>query len=175
MKFEGHVLLKQKKQAKMQTIQKNLVTSLASMSLLSNKLLQLSPIIGKSNLSELKILASDSMALTSSANRKINIKRRENMRPDLQPGYKLLFSNQVHITSKLFGDNLQSDMAEVKNASRLIQSLKRSYKPQTPQTSITNVKHKINNNTKQGKPFLEKSPRRYEPHRKLQNIKLQSG
>ena len=93
------------------------------------------------------------------------MKKRENMRPDLQPGYKLLFSNQVHITSKLFGDNPQSDMAQVKNASRFIQSLKRSYKPQTPQTSITNLKHKINNNTKQRKPFLEKSPRCYEPHR----------
>lgn len=105
------------------------------------------------------------MSPVSSADRELKMKRHENVKPDLPPDYKILELNQVTITRKLFGDNLQSDMAEVKNASRLIQSLKRSYKLQTPQTSITNVKHKINNNIKQGKPFLEKSPRSYEPHR----------
>ena len=63
------------------------------------------------------------MTLISSANRELNIKRCENIKSDLQQGYKLLCSNQVPITSKLFGDNLQSDMVEVKNASRLTQFL----------------------------------------------------
>ena len=49
----------------------------------------------------------------------ISMKRCENIKLDLQPECKLLCSNQVPITSKLFGDNLQSDMAEIKNASRL--------------------------------------------------------
>ena len=76
--------------------------------------------------------------------------RCENIKPDLQPDYKLLCSNQFPITSKLFGDNLQSDMVGIKNVSRLTHSLTRSYRPQTTQASGTNLKHKINNNTKQG-------------------------
>ena len=59
-------------------------------------------------------------------------------------------------------------MVEIKNASRLTQSLNRFYRLQTPQTSGTNLKHKINNNTKQGKPFLGTGPRPYRPHRQLQ-------
>ena len=58
---------------------------------------------------------------------------------------KLLCSKQVPVTRKLFGDKLQSDMIEVKNASRFTQSLTQSYRPQPPQTSGTNLKHKIEN------------------------------
>ena len=103
----------------MQTIPKSLVASLVPLNLPSNKLLQLSPIIGKSNLSELINLASDSMTLISSATSELNTKRRENIKPDLQPDYKLLCSTQFPITSKLFGDNLQSDMVKIENAKML--------------------------------------------------------
>ena len=58
-------------------------------------------------------------------------------------------------------------MVEIKNASRVTQSLTRSHRPQTPQTSDTNLNHEINNKTKQGKTFLEKGPRRYRPYREL--------
>ena len=74
------------------------------------------------------------MALISSANRELNMKRCENIKPDLHPNYKLLCSNQVFITSKPFRDNLQTDVVEITNASRLAQSLTRSYRPQTPQS-----------------------------------------
>ena len=53
---------------KMQTIQKSLVASLVPLSLLSYKFLPLSPVTGKSSLSELINLASGSMFLISSAN-----------------------------------------------------------------------------------------------------------
>lgn len=56
-------------------------------------------------------------------------------------------------------------MVEIKNASRVTQSLTRSHRPQTPQTSDTNLNHEINNKTKQGKNFLEKGPRRYRLYR----------
>ena len=138
---------------KMKAVPKSLVASLVSLNLLSNKLLQLSPITGESNLSELINLASDSMALISSANRELNMKRRETIKPTLQPDYKPLCSTQVSITSKLFGENLQSDMVKIKNTLRFTKSLSPSYRPQTPQISGANLKHKININTKQGKPF----------------------
>ena len=70
---------------------------------------------------------------------------------------------RISVTSKLFGDNLQSDMFEIKNASRLTHSLTRSYTPQIQQTSGINLKHKINN-TEQSKPFLGKDSRGYRPH-----------
>ena len=138
---------------KMKAVPKSLVASLVSLNLLSNKLLQLSPITGESNLSELINLASDSMALISSANRELNMKRQETIKPTLQPDYKPLCSTQVPITSKLFGENLQSDMVKIKNTLRFTKSLSPSYRPQTPQISGANLKHKININTKQGKPF----------------------
>ena len=103
------------------------------------------------------------MSLVSSANRELKMKRHENVKPDLRPDYKILELNQVTITRKLFGGNLQSDIVEIKNASRVTQSLTRSYRPQTPQTSDTNLNHEINNKTKQGKTFLGKDPRRYRP------------
>ena len=56
-------------------------------------------------------------------------------------------------------------MIEIKNPSRVSQSLTRSHRPQTPQTSDTNLNHEINNKTKQGKNFLEKGPRRYRLYR----------
>ena len=108
---------------KMQTIQKSLVVSLISMSLLSNKLLQLTHVIVRSNLTKSVNLASDSMVLINSDNRELNMKRRENIKPDLQLDYKLLCSTQVPTTSNLFEDNPQSDIVYIKNVSRLTLSL----------------------------------------------------
>ena len=101
------------------------------MSLLSNKLLQLTHVIVRSNLTKSVNLASDSMVLINSDNRELNMKWRENIKPDLQPDYKLLCSTQVPITSNLFEDNPQSDIVYIKNVSRLTLSLTLFIGPQT--------------------------------------------
>ena len=118
------------------------------------------------------------MSLVSSANRELKMKRHENVKPDLRPDYKILELNQVTITRKLFGGNLQSDIVEIKNASRVTQSLTRSYRPQTPQTSDTNLNHEINNKTKQGKKaklFKGRAQDVTDLIESYTNIKLQSG
>ena len=66
------------------------------MSLLSSKVLQLTSVVGKSNLAELINLASDSNALMSSGNLKLNrkfsMKRHENIK-------SCLYSNPVKFQS----------------------------------------------------------------------------
>ena len=114
----------------MQAIQINLVTGLIPLTLLSNKNLPLPSVIGKSDLNDLVNLASDSMALSSSANSELNLERRETIKLDLQNTIKLLCFLQAPITGNLFGDNLPNVMITVKNVSKLIQSLSKSTKYQ---------------------------------------------
>ena len=75
MEFEGIVLLNKRSRLKNANNSKSPLASLVPLSLLSNKLLQSSSIIGKLNLSELVNLTSDSVALIISTNRELNMKK----------------------------------------------------------------------------------------------------
>jgi len=62
----------------------------------------------------------DSIALLSNANFKLNTKRRELIKPDLNPPYTRLCKEDIKPSTKLFGDDLSKhlkDMAEAKNQS----------------------------------------------------------
>ena len=99
---------------KLQQIQRSIVTSLRHLAILSDQLLNFSNMLGSTNLNELLNYCSDTIALICSANREINLKRREHIKPDLHFDYKLLCSQHVPITQFLFGDNLQGDLKEIK-------------------------------------------------------------
>ena len=62
---------------KLQQIQKLLVTSLQPLAILSDRLLILSNMLGSTNLNEVLNYCSDTIDLICSANREINLKRRE--------------------------------------------------------------------------------------------------
>ena len=66
----------------------------------------------------------DSIALVANANYKLTMKRRELIKPDLNPPYTRLCKEDIKPSTKLFGDELPKhlkDMAEAKKAGRQMQ------------------------------------------------------
>ena len=66
----------------------------------------------------------DSIAILSHTNWKINMKRRELIKPDLNPPYTRLCKEDIKPSAKLFGDNLPKhlkDMAEAKKVGQQMQ------------------------------------------------------
>ena len=65
----------------------------------------------------------DSIALVANANYKLNMKRRELIKPDLNPRYTRLCKEDIKLSTKLFGDELSKhlkDMTKAKKAGRQI-------------------------------------------------------
>lgn len=66
----------------------------------------------------------DSIALVANANHKLNMKRRELIKPDLNPPDTKLCKKDIKPSTKLFGDDLSKhlkDMAKAKKAGRQMQ------------------------------------------------------
>ena len=66
----------------------------------------------------------DSIALVANAKYKLNMKRRELIKPDLNPPYTRLCKEDIKPSTKLFGDELSKhlkDMTEAKKAGRQMQ------------------------------------------------------
>ena len=66
----------------------------------------------------------DSIALFGSANWKLNMKRQEIIKPDLNPPYTRLWKEEIKPTTELFGDDLSKhlkEMSEVKRAGQEMQ------------------------------------------------------
>ena len=71
------------------------------------------------NTREILTVNMDSIALLRNTHHKLNIKRRELIKPELNPPYMRLCKEEIKTTSKLFGDDLSKhlkDMAELKKA-----------------------------------------------------------
>ena len=61
----------------------------------------------------------DSAALLGNTNWKLNMKRRELIKPDLNPPYTRLCKEEIKLFTKLFGEDLSKhlkDMSEAKTA-----------------------------------------------------------
>ena len=89
------------------------------------------------NTTETLTIIVDSIALLCNAHTKLNMKRRELIKPGLNPPYTRLSKEDIKTTSKLFGDDLSKhlkDMAELKKAG--IQTQKSS----SPSTSSQGYK-----------------------------------
>ena len=63
----------------------------------------------------------DSVAMLGNTNWKLNMKRRELIKPELNPPYTRLCKEDITLSTKLFGDDLAKhlkDMSEAKKKSR---------------------------------------------------------
>ena len=58
-----------------------------------------------------------SKVLDCGANWKLNMKRRELIKPDLNPPYTRLCKEEVKLSSKLFGEDLSKQLKEMTEAS----------------------------------------------------------
>ena len=100
-----------------QKIQEFLVQGLSSLSILGDQLVKDLQTRKPTNVRQLL----DSIALVANANYKLNMKRRELIKPDLNPPYTRLCKEDIKPSTKLFGDELSKhlkDMTEAKKAGR---------------------------------------------------------
>ena len=107
-----------------QRVQEPLVQSLSALSILGDQLVK--DVHAGTTPNTCKILdhVMDSIALLANANFKLNMKRRELIKPDLNPPYTRLCKDEIKPSTKLFGDDLSKhlkEMAEAKKAGRQMQ------------------------------------------------------
>ena len=87
----------------------------------------------------------DSIALFGHANWKLNMKRREIIKPDLNPPYTRLCKEEIKSTTKLFGDDLSKhlkEMFEVKRAGQQMQKVANESAHTAKASSLKNQRSK---------------------------------
>ena len=67
----------------------------------------------------------DSIALLGNANWKINMKRRELIKPDLNPAFTRLCREEIKPTLKLFGDDLSKHMKDMSEATKVSKQMQK--------------------------------------------------
>ena len=99
---------------KMQKVQTNIIAGIAAVVKAVDQLLDIP------NVSQdmIKILM-DSVALFATANKEVNLRRREHIKPELNQTYKHLCSNSLPITAELFGDDVSKQVKELTEVNRV--------------------------------------------------------
>ena len=120
-----------------QKVQEFLLPGLSALCTLSGKLVSSIQSGDTPNTRETLTVIMDSIALLCNTHHKLNMKRRELIKPELNPPYTRLCKEEIKTTSKLFGDDLSKhlkDMAELKKAGIQMQ------KPSSTSTSSQGYK-----------------------------------
>ena len=107
-----------------QRVQEPLVQSLSALSILGDQLVKDLHAGTTPNTRQILDHVMDSIALLANANFKLNMKRRELIKPDLNPPYTSLCKDEIKPSTKLFGDDLSKhlkEMSEAKKAGRQMQ------------------------------------------------------
>ena len=101
----------------------------------------------------------DALALLGHVNIELSYRRRDAMKPNLNNEYSSLCGSQVPITGLLFGDELQSQLNNIKVTNKIghTTTAKSSYRSRSD-----GWKGKSSHSS--GKPFLGKKGRFYRPH-----------
>ena len=76
----------------------------------------------------------NSLVLVTHANWSLNMKRRELIKPDLNPPFTRLCKPEIAPTTKLFEDNLQKHLKEMTDVSRVGKQLQKKPLEQRPQS-----------------------------------------
>ena len=82
---------------------------------------------GATNLDEFVVAVTNALALLGRANVDLSLRRREFLRPCLNQEYSTLCSTQHPVTTLLFGDDLPSQLANIKTTNRIAQSVDGSH------------------------------------------------
>ena len=102
-----------------QCVQEPLIHGLSSLTILADRLFKDIQSVKTVDARETLKHVIYSIALFGHANWKLNMKRREIIKPDLNPPYIRLCKEEIELTTKLFGDDLSKhleEMSEVKRA-----------------------------------------------------------
>ena len=120
-----------------QKVQEFLLPGLSALCTLSGKLVSSIQSGNTPNTRETLTVIMDSIALLCNTHHKLNMKRRELIKPELNPPYTRLCKEEIKTTSKLFGDDPSKhlkDMAELKKVGIQMQ------KPSSTSTSFQDYK-----------------------------------
>ena len=109
-----------------QRVQEPLIHGLSSLTILADRLFKDIQSAQTVDVRETLTHVMHSTALFGHANWKLNMKRREIIKPDLNPPYTRLCKEEIKPTTKLFGDDLSKHlkaMSEVKRARQQMQKV----------------------------------------------------
>ena len=93
-----------------QKVQEFLLPGLSALCTLSVKLVSSIQSGDTPNTRETLTVIMDSIALLCNTHHKLNMKRRELIKPELNPPYTRLCNEEIKTTSKLFGDDLSKHL-----------------------------------------------------------------
>lgn len=140
------------KDIKMQKMQKYLEKTILSLSVLSDSILsaKINKTPEKMDLNDILRKILDAITLTGLAQQELNLKRRELMKPDMNPEYRQLCSAQVPVTKLLFGDDLPKSIKDLKETNKVAGKL-----------GFQSCKGKNAYHANKGKHFLGQRPQKY--------------
>jgi hypothetical protein len=82
----------------------------------------------------------DSIAILSHANWKLNMKRRELIKPDLNPPYTRLCKEEIKPSAKLFGEELPKHVKHMAEAKKVGQQMQKSSTSRRPSQNYYSAK-----------------------------------
>lgn len=109
-----------------QRVQEPIINGLSSLSILADRLFKDVQSAKTVNAREILTHVMDSIALFGHANWKLNMKRRELIKPDLNPPYTRLCKEEIKPSTKLFGDDLSKHLKEMSDVKRAGQQMQKA-------------------------------------------------
>ena len=113
----------------------------------------------------------DALALLGHTQNELSMKRREAIQPSLKKEYTGLYSQNVPVTKKLFGDDLQQQLNNMKASNKITHTSANADKPQGVVSKKATVKVDgtgLQTNTSKG-PFIHKPTGVIRTSQKTQN------
>ena len=123
-----------------QRVQEPVIHGLSSLSILADRLFKDIQSAKTVNASEILTHVMDSIALFGHANWKLNMKRRELIKPDLNPPYTRLCKEDIKPSTKLFGDDLSKHLKEMSEVKRAGQQMQKATSGSTYTNKASNSK-----------------------------------
>ena len=123
-----------------QRVQEPVIHGLSSRSILPDRLFKDIQSAKTVNAREILMHVMDSIALFGHANWKLNMKRRELIKPDLNPPYTRLCKEDIKPSTKLFGDDLSKHLKEMSEVKRAGQQMQKATSGSTYTNKASNSK-----------------------------------
>ena len=139
-----------------QRVQDTLIQGLSSLALLADRLVKEVQGNKSQNMMEVLHHAMDSLVLLSQTNWNLNLKRRELIKPDLNPPFTRLCKPDIPPTTKLFGDDLSKHLKEMTDVCKVGKQLQKKPPQQKPhyQKPYDRPRGSFNHRGYNKKPFL---------------------
>ena len=108
-----------------QKVQEPLVEGLSALAILSDHLVKEVQSSKTTNTREVLNQVMDAIAILANANWRLNMKRQEIIKPELNPSYTRLSKEEIKPSQKLYGDDLPKHLKEMTDAKRAGQQMQK--------------------------------------------------